>query len=91
MVYTWTNQFLPQDITPNVLVAPLWRDGHSLANNSGVSVATYGTDYTIVEWDDMRSYSFYNSNPNATDILDYQVIFQTRRVIFLHMTMGTTR
>lgn len=72
----WTNQVLPTGIAPNAVIAPMWRDlEFSLADGSGVTVATAGANWTIVEWDNMHHYNFYHSQPEVTDNLDFEIIF----------------
>jgi subtilisin family serine protease len=83
----WTNQYLPTAVTPNAVIAPMWRDlQFSLADKSGVTVATAGPTWTIVEWDDMHHYNFYNSQPEVTDNLDFEIIFNnvTGDIVFAY-------
>ncbi|MCU7554187.1 GlyGly-CTERM sorting domain-containing protein [Alteromonas sp. ASW11-19] len=69
----WINQNMPDSELPNGVVAPYWRDQElDVANGSGVSVATAGPNYTIVEWDNMK---FYGIGDSYADIADYQVVF----------------
>ncbi|MBQ4831176.1 S8 family serine peptidase [Alteromonas sp. MMG017] len=69
----WINQGLPDVAEPNGVIAPLWRDQEfDVANGVGVSVASAGAAYTIIEWDNMR---FYNLSEEYADIADYQIVF----------------
>ena len=69
----WVNQGFPDDAEPNGVIAPYWRDQIlDLANGSGVSVATAGTAYTIIEWDNMK---FYGIGDAYADIADFQAVF----------------
>jgi len=72
----YSPQMLPDAAAPNHLVAPLWRDLQiDNASGSKVSVATAGPTYTIIEFDDMRHYNFYNTQPEVNDVLDFEVVF----------------
>ncbi len=82
----YVNQKLPNPDAPNDLVAPLWRDMVvSNADDSGISVATAGDAWTIVEFDNMRHYNFYNDQPEVTDILDFQVVFSNETGNFMYI------
>jgi len=79
----WQNQLLPDSDAPNNLVAPMWRDMEIVqSDTSGVSVATAGSAWTIIEFDDMMHYIGVNGNAGAglapgdvADIMDFQVVF----------------
>ena len=69
----WANQAMPDADMPNGVLAPYWRDQEfDVANGSGISVATAGAAYTIIEWDNMR---FWGLEEQYADIADYQVVF----------------
>jgi len=71
----WVNQLLPSSAAPNALVAPLWRDMQfDTASGSGLTVATAGPTYTIVEFDNMKHYAFYNGSPTVDDELDFEIL-----------------
>ncbi len=71
----WTNQFVPSEAAPNDLIAPLWRDLQiARSDTSGVTVATAGEAWTIIEFDDMRHYNFYNGQPEVSDVLDFEIV-----------------
>ena len=68
------HQRVPSAALPNGVVAPLWRDFQlDKASGSGVSVAAAGP-WLIVEYDRMRPFSYYDGNPDITDILDFQML-----------------
>lgn len=70
----WVNQLLPDSNTPNAVLAPFWRDMQiSQADGSGLSVASTSR-YTIIEFDDMRHWAFYNGAPTVDDVLDFEVV-----------------
>lgn len=70
----WVNQNFPDAAVPNGVIAPYWRDQiFDVANGSGLSVATAGSAYTILEWDNMK---FYGIGDAYADIADFQVVFQ---------------
>ncbi|MDF2177549.1 S8 family serine peptidase [Aliiglaciecola sp. CAU 1673] len=69
----WTNQLMPDATAPNGLVAPFWRDMvFDVDNGSTLSVATAGSKWTILEYDDMMS---YYADQGVNDVLDFEVIF----------------
>jgi uncharacterized repeat protein (TIGR01451 family) len=71
----YINQLTPNTDAPNNLVAPFWRDMELIpSDTAGVTVVTAGASYTIVEFDDMYHYRAA-FDPNATDVVDFQVVF----------------
>ena len=72
----WVNQLLPDSKTANNLVAPFWRDMQIVTTEtSGVSVATAGPTWTIVEFDEMRHWAYHNGYPEYADSIDFEVVF----------------
>ena len=75
----WVNQNLPSATQPNYLIAPYWRDMQVTVNStpgeeSGISVATAGSAYTIVEFDNMLTVYTAGGQPIG-DIADFEVVF----------------
>ncbi|TQV88859.1 S8 family serine peptidase [Aliikangiella coralliicola] len=71
----WVNQLLPSSVTPNGVIAPLWRDMQlDTASGSAAYVATVGSTWTIIEFDDMRHFDFYDGNPAIDDVLDFEIV-----------------
>ena len=72
----WVNQLLPNSASANNLVAPFWRDMQVVTSEtSGVSVATAGPTWTIVEFDEMRHWAYHNVSTDYADTIDFQVVF----------------
>jgi hypothetical protein len=79
----WENQLLPDATAANNLVAPLWRDMQiESSDTSGVSVATAGANWTIVEFDNMKHWLGFADNAASVglsapvgDIADFEVVF----------------
>jgi len=70
----WIGQRLPSSVAPNNLIAPLWRDMQLVSSEtSGITVATIG-QYTVIEWDDMRTYQYHSGQTDVTDVADFQVV-----------------
>lgn len=72
----WINQLLPDANEANNLVAPFWRDMQLVSSEtSGVTIATAGPGITIIEFDDMHHFDFYNGDPSVSDTIDFEVVF----------------
>ncbi|MEW6983672.1 S8 family serine peptidase [Colwelliaceae bacterium 6471] len=79
----WRNQLLPDGDTANNLVAPMWRDMEIVqSDTSGISVATAGPAWTIIEFDDMMHWLGVNGSAangiapgDVSDIMDFEVVF----------------
>ena len=79
----WRNQLLPDGDTANNLVAPMWRDMEIVQSaTSGVSVATAGSAWTIIEFDNMMHWLGVNGSASngiapgdVSDIMDFEVVF----------------
>jgi subtilisin family serine protease len=72
----WVNQLLPNSDSANNLVAPFWRDMQVVTSEtSGVSVATAGPTWTIVEFDEMRHWAYHNVSTEYSDTIDFEVVF----------------
>jgi subtilisin family serine protease len=79
----YENQLLPDVTAANNLVAPFWRDNQIVrSDTAGVSVATAGSAWTIVEFDDVKHWLGYADNATSVglsspvgDIADFEVIF----------------
>ncbi len=79
----WENQLLPDPVEANNLVAPLWLDMQiDRSDTSGVSVASAGPDWTIVEFDKMKPWLGFADNAASVglsapvgDIADFEVVF----------------
>jgi len=83
----WVNQLLPDANEANNLVAPFWRDLQIAKNDtpgevSGISVAS-AAGFSIIEFDNMRHWNYYAGDPSATDILDFEVIFDNNTGDFM--------
>ena len=74
---SFVHQRVPLAEEPNNLVAPLWRDFQlSKETGSGVSVASAGP-WIIVEFDDMRPFSYYDGDTSITDMLDFEMLINS--------------
>jgi subtilisin family serine protease len=79
----WQNQLLPDSDEANNLVAPMWRDMEIVQSaTSGVSVATAGAAWTIVEFDNMMHWLGVNGSAanglapgDVADMMDFEVVF----------------
>ncbi|MBL4942598.1 MAG: S8 family serine peptidase [Colwellia sp.] len=78
----WVNQLLPDSNEANNVVAPFWRDNQiAQTETSGVTVATAGSAWTIIEWDDVKHWVGFEDNaalvgiPATADIADFQIVF----------------
>jgi len=78
----WRNQLLPDSDEANSVVAPFWRDNQiALTDTSGVTVATAGSAWTIIEWDDVKHWVGFEENaaqvgiPATADIADFEIVF----------------
>ena len=83
----WVNQLLPDVNEANNLVAPFWRDLQIAKNDtpgevSGISVGS-AAGFSIIEFDNMRHWNYYAGDPSATDILDFEVIFDNNTGDFM--------
>ena len=87
----WSNQLLPDPAASNNLVAPLWRDMQiARSDTSGVSVATAGPTWTILEFDDMKHWLGFADNAASVglsapvgDIADFEVVFNNETGDFM--------
>ncbi len=74
---SFIHQKTPSITSPNSVLAPFWRDFQlDEANGSGISIASVGI-WTIVEFDSMHHYDFYNGSPEVDDNLDFQILNNT--------------
>jgi len=76
-VSSFVHQKTPSITAPNSVLAPFWRDFQlDEANGSGISIASAG-NWSIVEFDSMHHFSFYNGNPEVDDSLDFEILNNT--------------
>jgi len=79
----WVNQLLPDSAEANDLIAPLWRDGHTVIGpDSGISVAS-SSAWAIVEYDNAMHFLGVNglaandiAPGDIADVMDFQVVIE---------------
>ena len=78
----WVNQLLPDSAEANNVVAPFWRDNEVVSSaTTGVTVATAGSAWTIIEWDGVQHFLGLDANAAlyglaaVGDVADFEVVF----------------